>query len=79
MDERLPGDLTAMRTALVRDVVRILGDVGAAEDVCAGGVVATSQALVHTIGESILSALHEADTGLTQRRSELVNLLVRAG
>jgi len=79
MDERLPGDLTAMRTALVRDVVRILGDVGAAEDVCAGGVVATSQALVHKIGESILSALHEADTGLTQRWSELVNLLVRAG
>jgi DNA-binding CsgD family transcriptional regulator len=79
MDERLPGDLTAMHTALVRDVVRILGDVGAAEKVCAGGAVATSQALVHTIGESILSALHEVDTGLSQRRSELVNLLVRTG
>jgi len=46
MDERLPDDLTAMRTALVRDVMRILGDVGAAEDVCVSGVVATSQALV---------------------------------
>jgi DNA-binding CsgD family transcriptional regulator len=75
----LPGDLTATRTALVRDVVRILGDVGAAETVCAGGAVATSQALVHTMEESLLSALHAADTGLGQRRSELVNLLVRTG
>jgi hypothetical protein len=58
MDERLPDDLTAMRTALVRDVMRILGDVGAAEDVCVSGVVAASQALVHTIEESVLSALH---------------------
>jgi DNA-binding CsgD family transcriptional regulator len=75
----LPGDLTATRTALVRDVVRILGDVGPAETVCAGGAVATSQALVHTMEESLLSALHAADTGLGQRRSELVNLLVRTG
>jgi DNA-binding CsgD family transcriptional regulator len=79
MDERFPGDLTATRTALVRDVVRILGDVGAAENVCAGGAVATSQALVHAIEESILSALREVDTGLSHRRSELVNLLVRTG
>ena len=74
-----PAIWTATQTALVRDVVRIFGDVGAAEKVCAGGAVATSQALVHQIGESILSALHEVDTGLSQRRSELVNLLVRTG
>jgi len=79
MDERLPDDLTAARTALVRDVVRTLGAVVCSEEVRAGGAAATSLALVHTIEESILSALNEADTGLTQRRSELVDLLVRAG
>jgi DNA-binding CsgD family transcriptional regulator len=78
MDEHLPDDLTATRTALVRDVTQILGDVGAAGGVCVSGAVATSQALVHTIEESILIALYEADTGLTPRRSELVNLLTRA-
>jgi DNA-binding CsgD family transcriptional regulator len=79
MDDRLPDDLTATRIALVRDVMRTLGDIGAAEEVCVGGAVATSQAMVHTIEESILSALNEPSTGLALRRSELVDLLVRAG
>jgi DNA-binding CsgD family transcriptional regulator len=65
--------------ALVRDVRRTLGDVIAAEEVGIGGAVATSQALVYTIEESIFRALNQTDTGLRQCRSDLVKLLVRAG
>jgi DNA-binding CsgD family transcriptional regulator len=79
MDERLPDDLTAMRLALVGDVEQIVDGAGEAEAVCVGGEVAASQALVHTIEESILSALHEVDTGFAQRRFELMKLLVRVG
>jgi LuxR family transcriptional regulator, regulator of acetate metabolism len=79
MDERLPDDLAAARTALVRDVVRTLGAIEGSEEVHPGGAAATSLALAHTIRESILSSLNDADTDLTQRRSELVDLLVRAG
>jgi DNA-binding CsgD family transcriptional regulator len=79
MDERLPDDLAAARTALVRDVVRTLGAIEGSEEVRPGGAAAISLALVHTIEESILSSLNEAETDLTQRRSELVDLLVRAG
>jgi DNA-binding CsgD family transcriptional regulator len=79
MDERLPDDLTAMRLALLGDVVQIVDGAGAADAVCVGGAVAASQALAHTIEESILSALHEVDAGFAQRRFELVNLLVSVG
>jgi DNA-binding CsgD family transcriptional regulator len=79
MDERLPDDLTATRSAFVRDVKRVIGGIGAPQEYCAGGAVATLQAQIHTIEESILSALNEVGTGLASRRSELVNLLVRAG
>jgi DNA-binding CsgD family transcriptional regulator len=79
MDERLPDDLTAMQSALVGDALRIVGGAGATQTVCVGGAVATSQALVHTLEESILSALHEVETDVAQRRFVLVKLLVRVG
>jgi DNA-binding CsgD family transcriptional regulator len=79
MNERLPDDLTATQLALVGDVIRLIGGVGDPKEVNVGWTVAASQAQIHTIEESILSAMNEVDTGLRQRRSELAGLLVRAG